>query len=53
MGGPQPTPWALHFDSADGFGRWRILISTRADKYLRQARTRDRETFRIVIKKIK
>ncbi|KAG5636544.1 hypothetical protein H0H81_007674 [Sphagnurus paluster] len=44
---------ALHFSSAEGFGDWRILISTRADRDLRQARRKDRKTFTITVKKIK
>ena len=48
-----PMKAALYFDSADGFGEWRILISTRADRDLRQARRRDAKTFAIFIKKIK
>ncbi|KAI0757678.1 hypothetical protein C8Q80DRAFT_1134850 [Daedaleopsis nitida] len=48
-----PMKAALYFDSADGFGEWRILISTRADRDLRQARRRDAKTFAIFVKKIK
>ena len=48
-----PMKAALYFDSADGFGEWRILISTRADRDLRQARKRDAKMFGIYIKKIK
>ena len=48
-----PMKAALYFDSADGFGEWRILISTRADRDLRQARKRDAKTFKIYVKKIK
>ncbi|KAG2023736.1 hypothetical protein CC2G_001355 [Coprinopsis cinerea AmutBmut pab1-1] len=49
----QPMKAALYFDSADGLGEWRILISTRADRDLRDWRRRDSEFFRIIIKKIK
>ncbi|KAI0641201.1 hypothetical protein C8Q79DRAFT_992409 [Trametes meyenii] len=49
----QPMKAALYFDSAVGFGEWRILISTRADRDLRQARNRSPDIFRIIIKKIK
>jgi hypothetical protein len=49
----QPMKAALYFDSAAGFGEWRILISTRADRHLRVARKTDAKTFKIVIKKIK
>ncbi|PCH33046.1 hypothetical protein WOLCODRAFT_62498 [Wolfiporia cocos MD-104 SS10] len=49
----QPMRAALYFDSADGLGQWRILVSTRADADLRQARKRNSELFRIIIKKIR
>ncbi|KAF8895020.1 hypothetical protein CPB84DRAFT_1782432 [Gymnopilus junonius] len=49
----QPMKAALYFDSAEGFGEWRILISTRADRDLREARRKDAKFFKIVIKKIK
>ncbi|CDO74781.1 hypothetical protein BN946_scf185001.g29 [Trametes cinnabarina] len=49
----QPMRAALYFDSADGFGQWRILISTRADRNLRQARNKNPDLFEIIIKKIK
>ncbi|EIN13316.1 P-loop containing nucleoside triphosphate hydrolase protein [Punctularia strigosozonata HHB-11173 SS5] len=49
----QPMKAALYFDSVEGFGEWRILVSTRADKKLRETRKKDRETFRIIVKKIK
>ncbi|KAI0935696.1 hypothetical protein AcV5_004043 [Taiwanofungus camphoratus] len=49
----QPMKAALYFDSADGFGDWRILISRRADSDLRQARKKSVALFGIVIKKIK
>ena len=49
----QPMKAALYFDSADGFGDWRILISTRADRNLREAKRGDQNLFRIIIKKIK
>lgn len=49
----QPMKAALYFDSADGFGDWRILISQRADSDLRQARKKSVALFGIVIKKIK
>jgi len=44
---------ALYFDSAEGFGQWRILISGRADRNLRQAKKRDTNLFHITLKKIK
>lgn len=49
----QPAKAALYFDSVQGFGEWRILISTAADANLRQTRKRSPELFRITIKKIK
>ncbi|KAM5542264.1 hypothetical protein V8D89_004137 [Ganoderma adspersum] len=49
----QPMKAALYFDSAEGFGEWRILISTRADQNLRQACRRDAKLFQIFVKKIK
>lgn len=49
----QPMKAALYFDSAKGFGQWRILISNGASQYLRQARKKDPPTFRIIINKIK
>jgi len=44
---------ALYFDSVEGFGEWRILVSTRADRDLREARRKDSHFFKIVVKKIK
>lgn len=49
----QPIKAALYFETADGFGEWRILISTRADRNLREFRNKNPTLFRIVIKKIK
>jgi hypothetical protein len=49
----QPMKAALYFDSVVGFGEWRILISTRADRDLREARRMDAKSFKIIIKKIK
>ncbi|RPD59349.1 hypothetical protein L226DRAFT_576154 [Lentinus tigrinus ALCF2SS1-7] len=49
----QPMKAALYFDSAKGFGQWRILIGNGASQYLRQARKKDPSTFRIIINKIK
>jgi hypothetical protein len=49
----QPIRAALYFESVKGFGDWRILISDRVDRMLRKARKRDRNSFEIVIKKIK
>jgi hypothetical protein len=44
---------ALYFDSVDGFGQWRILISGRADRNLREMKKKDINLFRITLKKIK
>jgi hypothetical protein len=44
---------ALYFDSAEGFGQWRILISGRADRNLRETKKKDTNLFRITLKKIK
>ncbi|KAG2091484.1 uncharacterized protein F5147DRAFT_822994 [Suillus discolor] len=49
----QPMKAALYFDNADGFGEWRILISTEASKNLREFRRADEKIFRIIVKKIK
>ncbi|TFK22063.1 hypothetical protein FA15DRAFT_623047 [Coprinopsis marcescibilis] len=49
----QPMRAALYFESAQGLGDWRILISTRADRDLRDWRRRDADMFKIIIKKIK
>ncbi|KAJ2926889.1 hypothetical protein H1R20_g10213, partial [Candolleomyces eurysporus] len=43
---------ALYFESASVFGDWRILISARANRDLREARRSDAKFFQIVIKKI-
>ena len=49
----QPMNTALYFDDIEGFGEWPILLSTRAQKYLWDARRTNVATFRIVMKKIK
>ncbi|KAH9891312.1 hypothetical protein C8Q73DRAFT_119576 [Cubamyces lactineus] len=49
----QPMKAALYFDSVNGFGEWRILISTRADRNLRQARNKNPKLFKIIVKKIR
>ena len=43
----------LYFDDVDGFGEWPILLSMRAQKYLRDVKRADVSMFRIVMKKIK
>jgi len=48
----QPMKAALYFDNADKFGEWRILISTEAGRNLREFRRTDRDTFKLIVKKI-
>ena len=43
----------LYFDDIEGFGEWSILLSTRAQKDLRDVRRADGAIFQIVVKKIK
>ena len=43
---------ALYFDNADEFGQWRILISGRTDRNLREARKKDADLFQTILKKI-
>ncbi|TFY54263.1 hypothetical protein EVJ58_g8968 [Rhodofomes roseus] len=49
----QPIKAALYFDSAEGFGDWRILISTAANTDLRKMRKKSSALFKITLKKIK
>ena len=49
----QPMKAAFYFDSVEGFGQWRILISTRADRNLRETKKKDPVLFKIILKKIK
>jgi hypothetical protein len=49
----QPLRAALYFDSAKGFGQWRILISSRAVRNLRETKKKDTNLFRITLKKLK
>ena len=49
----QPMKAALYFEDIEGFGEWGILLSTRAQKYLRDIKGADGAMFWIVIKKIK
>jgi hypothetical protein len=44
---------ALYFENVEGFGEWRILLSTRARKYLRGAKRGNGVMFEIVVKKMK
>jgi hypothetical protein len=49
----QPMKAALYFESVEGFGDWRIFISTSADRDLREARRSDQKRFDIYVKKIR
>ncbi|KAG2139121.1 uncharacterized protein EDB93DRAFT_708493 [Suillus bovinus] len=49
----QPMKAALYFDNADGFGEWRILISTEAYRNLREFRRTNKKILKIIVKKIK
>jgi len=49
----QPTAAALYFDDIKGFGEWPILLSTRAQKALREVKRADGAVFRIVLRKIR
>jgi len=42
----------LYFDGIEGFGQWSILLSTRAQKDLRDIKRADGAMFQIVMKKI-
>ncbi|KZW00571.1 hypothetical protein EXIGLDRAFT_145235 [Exidia glandulosa HHB12029] len=48
-----PTKAALYFESVEDLGPWRILISSRADRNLRELRRGDAKMFKIVMKKMK
>ena len=48
----QPMKAALYFDSARGFGEWRVLISTEAYKNLREHRRADKKICKIIVKRI-
>ncbi|KAF9033219.1 hypothetical protein BDZ89DRAFT_983953 [Hymenopellis radicata] len=49
----QPMKSALHFDSPEGFGAWRIIISKNAHDVLRSTHRKDQATFNIIVNKIK
>jgi hypothetical protein len=49
----QPMKVALYFDNAKVLGQWRILISERADRDLRETKKKDTNLFRSTLKKIK
>lgn len=44
---------SLQLDSASGFGRWPVIISSQGEKDLRQIRARDGKMYQIVAKKIR
>jgi hypothetical protein len=48
----QPMKAALYFADIEGFGEWSIMLSTRAQKDLREVKRADGGVFRIVMKKI-
>ena len=49
----QPLKAALHFESAEGFGEWQILIGDRANGVLRETRKKDAKLLKIYLKKIR
>ena len=49
----KPMKATLYFDNIEGFGEWLILLSTRAQKDLRDFKRADSAMFRIAMKKIK
>lgn len=48
-----PVKAALYFESVKELGPWRIIISSRADRNLRELRRGDAKMFKIVMKKMK
>ena len=49
----EPVKAVLYFESAEGFGDWRILLNGRAHQDLRKARREDQTYFKIIFKKMK
>lgn len=49
----QPMNAALYFDDIEGFGEWSILLSTRAQKALREVKRADGAMFEIAFEKIR
>ena len=49
----QPMKAALNFGNTEGFGKWRILLSTRANRNIREWRRSDASTFKIIFRKIR
>ena len=48
----QPMEAALYFESAKGLGDWMILVASDAIKDLRETHRRNRNLFKIILKKI-
>ena len=48
----QPIKATLYFENVQGFGEWRILLSTTAQKYLRESRRGNGAMFKVILKKI-
>ncbi|PCH33059.1 hypothetical protein WOLCODRAFT_14494 [Wolfiporia cocos MD-104 SS10] len=49
----QPIKATLYFNMAEDFGEWRIIVGSRAERDLRQARRKNPVLFDIIIKKMK
>jgi len=49
----QPIKATLHFENVEGFGEWRILLSTKTQKYMRRVKRGNGVMFEIVVKKMK
>ena len=49
----QPLRAALHFDSPEGFGEWKVMFPSSAHRDLRDAHRRNPKLFDIVVKKVK
>lgn len=47
-----PMGTSLHFENADGFGEWQLIISSDAEKTLRKTRKKEPTTFAIIFKKL-
>ena len=48
----QPLKAALYFDNVTGFGNWRVFLSTKMEKHLREQR-KNMKVFKVIVKKIK
>ena len=48
----QPMEAALYFESAKGLGDWTILVASDAIKDLRETHKKNRNLFKIILKKI-